>query len=92
MMFGDNSPRSKDGRDWHETDRLYPPNAQVGDEESSGWDASDRRSWEVPRNLITGKAFAVFWPHGKPFWPNLKLTNDFRVPFRPYFERMKWIR
>ena len=92
MMFGDNSPRSRDGRDWNESDRLEPPDAVAGDEESRGWDTTNRRSWEVPRKLITGKAFAVFWPHGKPFWPNIRVTADFRVPFRPYFERMKWIR
>ena len=92
MMFGDNSPRSRDGRDWHETDRLYPSDSVAGTEDSSGWDTSNRRSWEVPRKLIAGKAFSVFWPHGKPFWPNIKVTSDFRIPFRPYFERMKWIR
>ena len=92
MMFGDNSPRSRDGRDWNETDRLDPPDSEAGAQNSSGWDVSNRRSWEVPRKLITGKAFSVFWPHGKPFWPNIRLTADFRIPFRPYFERMKWIR
>jgi signal peptidase I len=35
----------------------------------------------------------VYWPHGVPFGPlKLKLTTDFWLPFRPYSERMKWIR
>ena len=48
--------------------------------------------WEVPRPLLTGKAFYVYWPHGVPFGPDIAADPDFRVPFRPYFERMKWIR
>ena len=78
MMLGDNSPRSSDSRAWRQTD--------------AEWDDSGRQSWEVPRKLLTGKAFLVYWPHGKPFGPDLAITRDFRVPFRPYFERMKWIR
>jgi signal peptidase I len=80
FMLGDNSPRSKDSRGWG-----------TGDTE---WDkATDRRAWEVPRQFLTGKAFFVYWPHGVPFGPlKLKLTPDFWVPFRPYSERMKWIR
>ena len=53
---------------------------------------STARVWEVPRTLLTGKAFFVYWPHGKPFGPDIRLSRDFRLPFRPYFERMKWIR
>ncbi len=41
---------------------------------------------------MTGKAFYVYWPHGVPIWPDIAVTHDFRIPFRPYFERMKWIR
>ena len=59
---------------------------------NAGWDTSDRASWEVPRNMLTGKAFFVYWPHGKPVGPDIRLSRDFRVPFRPYVERMKWIR
>ena len=77
LMLGDNSPRSKDSRGWRDADRA--------------WDPEDRQAWEVPRKLITGKAFCVYWPHGKPFWPNYPVTTDFRLPFRPYFERMKLI-
>ncbi len=77
FMLGDNSPCSKDSRGWGRGD--------------SEWDSFDRKSWEVPRSLVTGKAFFVYWPHGVPLWPNIG-THDFRIPFRPYFERMKWIR
>jgi signal peptidase I len=77
MMFGDNSPRSKDGRGWGLRDRA--------------WDPGGRNEWEVPEQLLIGKAFFVYWPHGKPFWPGIALSRDLRVPFRPYVERMKWI-
>lgn len=91
MMMGDNSPRSKDSRGWGQNDRngYYDPilNTQV-----EGWASEPRESWEVPEGLLIGKAFFVYWPHGHPFWPNIQLTPDFRVPFRPEFERMKWIR
>jgi signal peptidase I len=76
MMMGDNSPRSKDSRGWDSNDV---------------WDESGRKTWEVPRNLLTGKAFFVYWPHGVPFGPQFGST-DTRFPFRPYVERMKWIR
>jgi signal peptidase I len=78
FMMGDNSPCSKDSRGWGRDD--------------SAWDDSDRKYWEVPRPLMTGRAFYVYWPHGVPIWPSIAVTNDFRIPFRPYFERMKWIR
>ena len=78
MMMGDNSPRSKDSRGWDSSDR--------------SWDFLDRKSWEVPRSLITGKAFFVYWPHGVPFGPAIRVNHDLRVPFRPYVERMRWIR
>jgi signal peptidase I len=78
MMLGDNSPRSKDGRGWSTGDR--------------DWDTSDRQYWEVPRSLLTGKAFFVYWPHGQPIKESVSLTRDIRFPFLPYFSRMRWIR
>jgi signal peptidase I len=78
FMMGDNSPRSKDSRGWGTDD--------------SAWDSSERKSHEVPRQLLTGKAFFVYWPHGVPVWPGIALGPDTRVPFRPYVERMKRIR
>jgi signal peptidase I len=86
MMMGDNSPRSKDGRGWEQRDQIRP------DRPDSGWDPNRRESWEVPEALLIGKAFYVYWPHGKPFGPDIRINPDFRIPFRPYFERMKWIR
>jgi signal peptidase I len=78
FMLGDNSPRSKDSRGWRNQD--------------AEWDETNRRAWEVPRQLLTGKAFYVYWPHGVPFGPDLRLNRDTRLIFRPYVERMKWIR
>jgi signal peptidase I len=78
LMLGDNSPQSKDSRGWDSSDLA--------------WDSSGRQAWEVPRNLLTGKAFYIYWPHGVPLWPHYKLIGDIRVPFRPYVERMRWIR
>ncbi len=78
FMMGDNSPRSKDSRGWNSED--------------AAWDTQDRKPHEVLRSLITGKAFFVYWPHGVPFGPDIRLNKNMRIPFRPYFERMKWIR
>ncbi len=78
MMLGDNSPRSKDGRGWDLRDRA--------------WDPDGRQYWEVPENLLIGKAFFVYWPHGVPMWPNIAVGRNLRLPFRPNVERMKWIR
>jgi len=78
MMMGDNSPRSSDSRAWSSLD--------------ADWRKDDRSSWEVPRSMLIGKAFFVYWPHGKPFGFDGRLTRDLRLPFRPYVERMKWIR
>ncbi len=86
MMMGDNSPRSKDGRQWGQADQMNP------DFPEYGWDPNPRESWEVPENLLIGKAFYVYWPHGKPFGPDVRVSQNFRIPFRPYVERMKWIR
>ena len=86
MMMGDNSPRSKDGRQWETYDQISP------DRPESGWDPNRRESWEVPESLVIGKAFYVYWPHGKPFGPDIRPRPDIRIPFRPYWERMKWIR
>lgn len=83
LMLGDNSPRSRDSRGWGTRDH------------AEGWNDDERESWEVPRKLLIGKAFCIYWPHGKPFGPAVQLWSgwpDFRFPFRPYFERMKWIR
>ncbi len=77
LMLGDNSPCSKDSRGWASSDT---------------WDTTDRKFWEVPRSLLTGKAFYIYWPHGVPFGPDIRWNRDTRLPVRPYVERMKWIR
>ncbi len=79
MMLGDNSPRSSDSRAWGTQDHAWLPDG-------------DREPWEVPKEMLIGKAFFIYWPHGKPFGPDIRLGRDFRIPFRPYFERMMLIR
>ena len=86
MMLGDNSPWSRDGRAWGDSDQLDP------DLPGEGWDNSGRQAWEVPEGLLIGKAFCVYWPHPKPVWPGLRFTTDTRLPIRPSVERMRWIR
>ena len=81
LMLGDNSPRSADARAWGSEDLAWDPNRT-------------RQNFEVPEEYLIGKAFFVYWPHGKPFWPKIPFLGNpnFLVPFRPYFERMKLIR
>jgi signal peptidase I len=86
LMLGDNSPWSRDGRAWGRRDQ------RIAGDPDQGWDDSQRESWEVPDSLIIGKAFCVYWPHGKPVWPMIRLGQDFRFPVRPYFEQVRWIR
>ena len=86
MMLGDNSPWSRDGRAWRRNDQTDP------DDATRGWDTSGRESWEVPENLLIGKAFCVYWPHFKPFGPTFRLGRDVRLPARPNVENMRWIR
>jgi signal peptidase I len=53
----------------------------------------------VHRQLLIGRAFFVYWPHGVPFgpeWlqfdtPRLGRFGSFRVPFYPNVSRMKMI-
>ena len=93
MMMGDNSPQSSDARRWGRTD-VNGGFSKLHHAFVEKWaEAGDRESHEVPESLLIGKAFFVYWPHGVPFWPNIPVfSRDFRLPFRPYFERMKWIR
>jgi signal peptidase I len=90
FMMGDNSPRSADSRGWSDADQIVrdPQSGEV----LGGWDPEKREAWELPESLLVGKAFFVYWPHGVPFWPEIAINRDFRIPFRPYFERMRWIR
>lgn len=86
MMFGDNSPWSRDGRDWWRSDQMDPSRP------GSGWDDSGRESWEVPEALLVGKAFCVYWPHFKPVWPAIRFGRDLRLPALPNFGEMRWVR
>lgn len=86
MMLGDNSPWSRDGRDWDRNDQVDP------DRPGRGWDDSGRERWEVPESLLIGKAFCVYWPNLKPFGPSIRMGRDVRLPARPYVERMRWVR
>ncbi len=103
LMFGDNSPRSKDSRLFDYYNR-------------SSWGLTGHR-WAVKRKDLIGRALFVFWPHGIPFlnggegFPltrhqelsltadgkvrGVRVLNDYpriRVPFYPNFSRMKKIR
>jgi signal peptidase I len=97
FVLGDNSPRSKDSRLW----TPYRPGPEWQD---GGW-AENAHS--VPRTALVGKAFYVYWPHGKPFLNDglgfpvtyhkdqqgRKTTYpSFRFPFYPDFSRMERIR
>lgn len=53
LMFGDNSERSQDSR-------LFPQGARIARRE-------DFKRYAVQKSAIIGKAFFVYWPHGKPF-------------------------
>src|SRR5262249_41743745 len=86
MMLGDNSPWSRDGRDWRRIDQVDPEHP------GQGWDASGRESWEVPGALVVGKAVCVYWPHLKPVWPALRLGRDVRVPAVPNLGKVRWVR
>ena len=69
MMMGDNSPRSKDSRGW-----------DIERSSSLGPRSNRRVAGRSPATLLTGKAFYVYWPHGKPFGPDIRLSRDFRDP------------
>ncbi|MCH2201534.1 MAG: signal peptidase I [Fuerstiella sp.] len=102
LMFGDNSPRSKDSRlfDFYNRPR---------------WGVEGHR-YAVNENDLIGKALYVFWPHGVPFLnggQGFTVTNhkkhhydersgkltgvtidypSYRFPFYPNLSRMKKIR
>lgn len=93
MMMGDNSPRSSDSRAWSRIDSTGAYDRKHNQDLQPWAQPRDRSSYEVPESLIIGKAFFIYWPHGVPWGPNFPVfSRDFRFPFRPYFERMRWIR
>ena len=66
LMLGDNSPRSQDSR-------LFPQGARVARRD-------EFKRFAVPGDAIIGKAFFVYWPHGKPF-----LNEGKGYPFPPSY-------
>ena len=93
LMFGDNSPRSKDSR--------------LFDYESRPLAGVFSHRYAVLEKDLIGKALFVCWPHGVPFlndgkgitiWHHrsrqgsVKDYPSVRVPFYPNFSRMKKIR
>jgi signal peptidase I len=110
MMMGDNSPRSKDGRLWDSGTQLWTDKiaderglskAEARDEIAArpGGDVVLTQRHVVHRQLLIGRAFFVYWPHGVPFgpdWlqfdtPRLGPLGSFRLPFYPNVSRMKMI-
>lgn len=85
MMLGDNSSWSRDGRAWTRVDQTTPTAPD------RGWDDSGRESWEVPRSLVIGRAFSVYWPHFRPMWPGIRIGPDLVLPARPNVEEVRWI-
>lgn len=75
--MGDNSPESLDARCWAGTKMRYGADRSV---DSNSYRFANAAY--VPRDLLVGKALAIFWPHP---WPT-------PVPFTPNFQRMRLIR
>ena len=75
--MGDNSPESLDARCWAGTKEDFGINRSV-DEAAYRW----ANASYVPRDLLVGKALAIFWPHP---WRT-------PLPFTPNFQRMRLIR
>lgn len=106
VMLGDNSPRSKDSRLWTDGAMAYLndlPGAHTMSyseqrellAQRQGAVVFDAPKHVVHRQLLIGKAFFVYWPHGVPFdWSVNVLSGgrDLRLPFYPQFTRMKLVR
>ena len=75
--MGDNSPESLDARIWAGTKLRYGRDESVDPNSYRFANAS-----YVPRDLLVGKALAIFWPHP---WRT-------PVPMVPNFQRMRLIR
>lgn len=75
--MGDNSPESLDARCWAGSKVRFGRDRSVDDDAYLYAEAS-----YVPRDLLVGKALAIFWPHP---WRT-------PVPFTPNFQRMRLIR
>ncbi len=106
MMLGDNSPKSKDSRAWLEGAEAWlgslPDMDQYSLEqrrqivaERRGGEVVSARNFFVHRRLLVGRAFFIYWPHGKPFRWSIPLGSHpgaVRIPFYPQISRMRFIR
>lgn len=106
MMLGDNSPKSKDSRAWHEgadawvgrlpgMENLTMRERREQVEERPGGAVVTAQRYFVHRRLLVGKAFFIYWPHGKPFSWSIPLGSSpeaLRIPFYPQIHRMRFIR
>ncbi|MCC7146372.1 MAG: signal peptidase I [Phycisphaeraceae bacterium] len=75
FCLGDNSPLSQDGRFWSD------PNAWV---QQRYFDQDATPNGIVPRRLLMGRAFFVYWPAPLALSPN-------QLPVLPNFADMRWI-
>ena len=81
FMMGDNSPREQ-GQPGLGDRTGYPPGSVDRPQALGGpTSAPDRQG--VLRLLAARESVRARYP---------AVNRDFRIPFRPYFERMKWIR
>lgn len=78
LPMGDNSPQSFDGRLWGDPEGGFSP-------EGSGFEYG-YKAGVVPRYLLTGKAFVVYWPHA---WD---LPGPVPAPIIPNFSRFRRVR
>jgi signal peptidase I len=106
MMMGDNSPKSRDSRLWTDGAAAYVndlpelrelpySDQRAAVERRPGGDVLLAPKHVVHRQLLIGKAFYVYWPHGEPFDWSVNLLGsrgDLRVPFVPQWSRMKLVR
>jgi signal peptidase I len=65
--MGDNSPQSKDARVWSKLEHIWP---------RADWPPPESPPPYVTRDLLTGKALFIYWPHSwnrpVPFTPNIR--------------------
>jgi signal peptidase I len=85
-----------DPRLWHEFDNDNMAMVDFNLKKDEFWamgdnsaKSADSRTWgPVPRDLLIGKAFFVYWPHSWNRFPGTR----FPFPFFPNFSRMGFVR
>ena len=78
--LGDNSPQSSDGRLWG-PEVSFDPQAR----KSTFVGNPPQAAHHVDRDMLIGKAVAIYWPHA--WWYRLPLINK-PIPVFPNFQRM----